>query len=212
MPYPTDPLILSGAWASVILTLMVYSYVLYKENLAYRFTEHTYISTSLAIAVVVASQTLTSNAFLPLSKGDISYVIPIILGLLLFTLPFRQVRWISRYPLAFVVGVGTGLAMRGAVHAQMVAQVLTAITLPKAPQPVDWFNFFFALIAFLTSTSYFIFTREHTGFMAIPTKIGRYMIMLALGSYFGNTILFRMAMLSGRVEEILKVFGIIPWR
>ncbi len=212
MPYPTDPLILSGAWASVILTLMVYSYVLYKENLAYRFTEHTYISTSLAISVVVASQTLTNNAFLPLSKGDISYVIPIILGLLLFTLPFRQVRWISRYPLAFVVGVGTGLAMRGAVHAQMVAQVLTAITLPKAPQPIDWFNFFFSLIAFLTSTSYFIFTREHTGFMAIPTKIGRYMIMLALGSYFGNTILFRMAMLSGRVEEILKVFGIIPWR
>jgi len=49
------------------------------------------------------------------------------------------------------------------------------------------------------------------GLLKIPTKLGRYMIMLALGSYFGNTILFRMAMLSGRVEEILKVFKIIPW-
>ena len=77
---------------------------------------------------------------------------------------------------------------------------------------MDWFNFFFTLIAFLTSTSYFIFTREHTGVFKIPTQIGRYMLMLALGSYFGDTILFRMAMLSRRVEELLKVFGIIPWR
>ena len=211
MAYPTDPLILSGAWASVILTLMVYSYVLYKETPAFRFAEHTYIAASLAISVIVSYGTLEKNAFIPLSKGDASYVIPIILGLLLYTLPFREVRWISRYPLAFVVGVGTGLAMRGAVHAQMVAQVLAAITPPAKPQPIDWFNFLFSLIAFVTSTSYFIFTKEHTGFLKIPTKFGRYMIMLALGSYFGNTILFRMAMLSGRVEEMLKVFGIIAW-
>lgn len=211
MPYPTDPLLLSGAWASVILTLMVYSYVLFKETPLFRFAEHTYISTSLAIAVIVSYGTLEKNAFIPLSKGDLTYLIPVVLGVLLYTLPFKQVRWVSRYPLAFVVGVGTGLAMRGAVHAQMVAQVLAAITLPKAPQPIDWFNFFFSLVAFLTSTSYFIFTREHVGLLKIPTKLGRYMIMLALGSYFGNTILFRMAMLSGRVEEILKVFKIIPW-
>jgi hypothetical protein len=191
---------------------MVYSYVLYKETPAFRFAEHTFISTSLTISVVVAYQTLSSNAFLPISRGDYTYFIPIVLGLLLYTLPFKEVRWISRYPLAFVVGVGTGIAMRGSVHAQMVNQVLAAITLPNAPQPVDWFNFFFSLIAFLTSTSYFIFTKEHSGVMKIPTQIGRYMIMLALGSYFGNTILFRMSMLSGRVEEILKVFGIIPWR
>ncbi len=212
MPYPTDPLILSGVWASVILTLMVYSYVLYKETPVFRFAEHTYISASLAISVVVAYQTLSSNAFLPISQGDMTYLIPIVLGLLLYTLPFREVRWVSRYPLAFIVGVGTGIAIRGSVHAQMVNQVLAAITLPKAPQPIDWFNFLFSLVAFLTSTSYFIFTREHTGVLKIPTQLGRYMIMLALGSYFGNTILFRMSMLSGRVEEILKVFGIIPWR
>lgn len=169
MPYPTDPLILSGMWASVALTLAVYSYVLYKETLAFRFAEHTFMSTAFAIAVITAVTTLTNQVWLPLSKGDVSYVIPVILGLLLFTLPFRQIRWVSRYPLALVVGVGTGIAIRGSVHAQMVGQMLAAITLPKAPQPMDWFNFFFTLIAFLTSTSYFIFTREQTGVFTIPT-------------------------------------------
>jgi hypothetical protein len=55
-------------------------------------------------------------------------------------------------------------------------------------------------------------SKEHKGLFKIPTQIGKYMLMLALGSYFGNTILLRMEMLSGRVEELLKVFGIIPWR
>lgn len=205
-------MLLAGMWTSMILTLATYSYVLYKDTVAFRFAEHTFMATTFAVAVVVASQTLTSNAFLPMAKGDFSYIIPIVLGLLLYTLPFKQVRWISRYPLAIIVGVGTGIAIRGAVHAQMVGQVLAAIVLPKTPTPMDWFNFFFSLVAFLTSTSYFVFTKEHKGLFKIPTQIGRYMLMLALGSYFGNTILFRMAMLSGRVEELLKVFGIIPWR
>jgi len=67
-------------------------------------------------------------------------------------------------------------------------------------------------VGFICATTYFIFTREHTGFMTYPTKLGRYIIMLALGSYFGNTILFRMAMLSSSVEFLLKVFGIIPYQ
>jgi hypothetical protein len=212
MPYPTDPILLAGMWTSMLLTLATYSYVLYKDTVAFRFAEHSFMATTFAVAVVVAYQTLVSNAFLPIAKGDFSYIIPIVLGLLLYTLPFKRVRWVSRYPLAIIVGVGTGIAIRGAVHAQMVGQVLAAITLPKTPTPMDWFNFFFSLIAFLTSTSYFVFTKEHKGLFKIPTQIGRYMLMLALGSYFGNTILFRMAMLSGRVEELLKVFGIIPWR
>lgn len=212
MPYPTDPILLAGIWTSMLLTLATYSYVLYKDTFAFKFAEHSFMATTFAVAVVVAYQTLSSNAFLPIAKGDLSYIIPIVFGLLLYTLPFKQVRWISRYPLAIIVGVGTGIAIRGAVHAQMVGQILAAITLPKTPTPMDWFNFFFSLIAFLTSTSYFIFTKEHKGLFKIPTQIGRYMLMIALGSYFGNTILFRMAMLSGRVEELLKVFGIIPWR
>lgn len=212
MPYPTDPILVSGMWVSLLLTLATYSYVLYKETFAFRFAEHAFMATTFAVAVVIAAQTLNSNTFLPIAKGDWSYVIPIILGLLLYTMPFRQYRWISRYPIALIVGVGTGVAIRGAVQAQVVGQVLAAITLPKPPTPMNWFNFFFSLIAFITSTSYFIFTKEHTGLFKIPTKIGRYVLMLALGAYFGNTVLFRMSMLAGRVAEVLKVLGIIPWR
>jgi hypothetical protein len=211
MPYPTDPIVVSGIWAALILTLATYSYVLYKETYAFRFAEHAFMATTFAVAVVVAVQTLMSNTFLPISQGDWSYVIPIILGLLMYAMPFKQYRWIARYPIALIVGVGTGVAIRGAVQAQVVGQVLGAITLPSPPTPINWFNFFFSLITFVTSTSYFIFTKEHTGLFKYPTKIGRYALMLALGSYFGNTVLFRMSMLAGRVQDILKVLGIIPF-
>lgn len=87
----------------MILTLATYSCVLYKDTAAFRFAEHSFMATTFAVAVVVAYQTLTNNAFLPIGKGDFSYIIPIVFGLLLYTLPFKQVRWISRYPLAIIV-------------------------------------------------------------------------------------------------------------
>ncbi|KPV64654.1 MAG: hypothetical protein AOA65_0869 [Candidatus Bathyarchaeota archaeon BA1] len=77
--------------------------------------------------------------------------------------------------------------------------------------PIGWFNFLFIAAGFLCSATYFIFTREHKGVLRPPPKMGRCFLMLALGVYFGNTVLFRMAMLSGRAEYLLKALRIIPW-
>jgi hypothetical protein len=35
--------------------------------------------------------------------------------------------------------------------------------------------------------------------------------MLALGAYFGNTVLFRFSMLAERGQYILKVLGLVPF-
>lgn len=211
MAYPTEPLAIAGIWAGFLLMLMVYSYVLYKETAFFRFAEHTYIAVGLGIAVVTAVKLIRDSAVIPLTQGQIHYVVPILLGVALYGLFWRTTRWVSRYTMAFIVGVGTGLAMRGIITAQIVAQMQSVITPPTAPDGLAWFNYAFTGIGFVCCLMYFILTREHKGALAPPTKLGRYLIMLALGAYYGNTVMFRETMLAGRVEFMLKVLGIIPY-
>ncbi|MEM4728104.1 MAG: hypothetical protein QXD04_07620 [Candidatus Bathyarchaeia archaeon] len=58
---------------------------------------------------------------------------------------------------------------------------------------------------------YFLLTFEHKGPIAYPTRLGRWVIMIGLGAYYGNTVLFRMAMLSGRAQFLLQVLGLVPF-
>ena len=211
MPYPTDPLTLAGIWVGAFLTIAIYSYILYKETIVFRFAEFTFIGVSFSIAIVQAVRIIRNNVMMPLSQGNIAYIVPIILGLMLYTLPFKQYRWISRYTIAFLVGIGFGVSVRGAMTANIIKQVLGSITPPTTGTALDWFNYIWIALGFILVTTYFTFTVEHTGPYYWPTRLGRYVLMLGLGVYFGNTVQFRMAMLSGRVQYLMQVFRIIPW-
>jgi len=211
MGYPTDPVTVIGIWIGLALTLMYYSYPLYKETIAYRFAEHTTIACSFSISIVQAVRLIRDNAVTPLIGGTYHLIVPIVLGITLYTQFFKRTRWISRYVMSFLIGVGTGIAAVGVIKAQIVSQILSTITPPLNATPLEWFNYAFIGIGFICATSYFILTREHKGLLYIPTRIGRYMIMLGLGAYFGNTVMFRETMLAGRVEYILRCLGIIPW-
>jgi hypothetical protein len=69
----------------------------------------------------------------------------------------------------------------------------------------------FMAVSTFCALTYFLLTHEHKGVLTYTTRFGRGVIMLGLGAMFGNTVLMRMAMLSGVAEQILKVLGIIPY-
>ena len=211
MGFPTDPVTVVGIYIGLALTLMYYSYPLWKETIAYRFAEHTTIACSFSIAIVQAVRLIRNNAVTPLIQGTYHLIVPIVLGIALYTQFFKSTRWISRYVMSFLIGIGTGIAAVGVIKAQIVTQILSSITPPLTSTPLDWFNYVFVGIGFFCAISYFILTREHTGVLSIPTRIGRYVLMLGLGAYFGNTVMFRETMLAGRIEYILRCLQIIPW-
>ena len=207
--YPTDPAGIAGLWTALIMMLMIYSYPLYKENPLFRFAEHTFVGTALAISVITAIQTTRKIAITPLVKGNIVYVIPILLGFAMYLLLHPDYRWVSRYPIAILVGSAMGLGMRGVLIPNILQQVIDTITPPVGGATMDWFNFVYIAIGTFCSSMYFLLTYEHTGALRYPTRLGRWIIMLGLGAYFGNTVLFRMAMLSGRAQFFLQVLKII---
>jgi hypothetical protein len=209
--YPTDILGITGLWAGLLLMLFIYSYPLWKENPLYRFAEHTFVALAMAIAIGVNLDALNKVAFYPLvSEGALLMIIPIILGLMIYLLLVPQYRWISRYPVAILVGSSIGLGMAGQLLPNIVSQIINTITPPKAAAAFDWFNFVYIAIGLICVTMYFLLTYEHTGPVKPVTQFGRYFIMLALGAYFGNTVLFRFSMLASRAQFLLQVLKIIP--
>lgn len=210
MAYPTEITAILGIWTGMILMLMIYSYVLYKETPIYRFAEHLYIGVALAVAVIVAIQTTIRVAVTPLSGGNLLYIIPILLGFAMYLIIHSDYRWVSRYPIAILVGSSIGLGMRGVIIPNILTQLRNTITFPASTDFMSLFNFVYIALGTLFAVMYFLLTYEHKGTLAVPTKLGRWLIMIGLGAYYGNTVLFRMSMLSGRAQFLLQVLGIIP--
>ncbi|MFQ6053182.1 MAG: hypothetical protein ACE5OO_02995 [Candidatus Bathyarchaeia archaeon] len=202
---------LIGLWTGWLLMLMIYSYPLYKENPIFRFAEHTYIAAALAINLVIMVTTVNKIAVQPLIGGQVHYIIPILLGFMIYFLLVADYRWVSRYPISVLVGAGFGLGMRGVLRPNLLDQVVSTITSPGAgATAMDWFNFIYIAIGTICAVMYFLLTYEHTGALKVPTRLGRWFIMIGLGAYFGNTVLFRLTMLSGRAKFFLQVLKIIP--
>ncbi len=185
-------------WVAALFTLCFFTF-LYKENLIFRTVEHIYIGLTAAYTVGLAyhSRVLPTIQTDLLERGYWSYVIPILLGLLIYTRYFPQVAWLARYPLSFWVGYGAGVVLAfqvGPLMGQLVAMMRTWADLNA-----------FLLWAFsMCALIYFFFTikRENPA-VGYPAWLGRWVIVIGLGAAFGNTVLYRWNLLIGRMNFLL---------
>ena len=188
-----------GMYVAAILTLMIWSY-LHKESVLFRFAEYTFIGIASGHLFVMTVIRLRDSVFIPLvAKSQYLLVFPIVLGLMLYVRYYKRTEWLSRWPLAILVGVGTGLATRGMIDAQFVAQILATVT-PK--DPVNG-----TIIALLTACSlaYFFFTREQIGLFGKLTRVGRATIMVAMGASFGTLATTRLTLCVDRIKFLVSV-------
>ena len=210
MAYPTAPLDVIGLWVGWLLMLMIYSLPLYKENVSYRLAEYLFIGVTLAITLITNFIYVVRVAVNPLLGGEILMIVPLVLGCLMFTMLIPEYRWLSRYPIALLVGAGFGLGIRGTIGPNLQDAIISTITAPTEGGAMAWFNFAYIAVGLICSIMYFLLTIEQTGVLKAPTRIGRLFIMVGLGGYFGNTVLFRFTMLTGRAQFFLQVLKLIP--
>ncbi len=210
MAYPTAAWDVFGLWVGWFLMLMIYSLPLYKENVTYRFAEHTFIGVTLAITIITNFSNVMRMCITPLMQGNILMIVPLVLGAMMFTMLIPEYRWLSRYPVAVLVGAGFGLGIRGTIKPNLQDAIIDTITAPTTGAMIDWFNYIYVAVGLICSIMYFMLTFEHSGAFKTPTRIGRLFIMVGLGAYFGNTVLFRFTMLTGRAQFFLQVLKLIP--
>lgn len=183
-----------GVWLAAFATIFIYSYLL-GDNPLFKFAEHFYIGIAAAHAVVLGYQNIQEMAWKPLVAGKWIMIIPLVMGLLLYTRFVKDWSSLSRIPIAFLVGLAAALSIRGALDASLIKQVAATMV------PVTDFNSFIFPIMVATTITYFFFTAgSKTKGIQFSAQIGRWVMMIAFGSAFGNTVMARMSLVIGRLQ------------
>ena len=112
---------------AAFLTLCIFSF-LYKDNPFYRLAEHLVVGVSAGYFAII----LTYNGLIPkfinpvFRQGRLYYLLPGILGVLMWTRFSRKWSWLSRYSLAAYMGVATGIVIPLNMYTVMFAIARTA--------------------------------------------------------------------------------------
>lgn len=200
-----------GVWVAAFLTLAIFSF-LYEDNPLYKLAEHIFVGISAGYGVVVTYHEaviplLIDPLFRPerleLPAPDYLAIIPGLLGLLMFTRFFPKYDWLSRWPIAFVMGLGSGLTIPAMIQMDLLPQ-LHATMLPIWPgvEVSLWtaVSNFLLIVGVLCTLAYFYFSRAHAGVLGVASKVGIFFLMVAFGATFGNTVMARISLLIGRVQ------------
>lgn len=213
---------------AAFLTLSIYSF-LYGDNPFYRFAEHLFVGVSAAYwmcygfwSTVVGnliprtSETL-SNYFQVDFKGfSPQYLIPMALGIILLLRLVPKLGWMSRWPLAFIVGTTAALNLPRYLQSDFIQQMNNSfITLLPDWQGVGAFFSSLSLsmegqlvaiatnvvifVGVLTGLVYFFFSKEHKGAFGAASRLGIWILMITFGASFGYTVMGRISLLVGRI-------------
>jgi len=148
------------------------------------------------------------------------YWIPVLLGLLLLMRLSSKGGWLSRWPLAFIVGTTAGLNFVRYLRSDFIVQVSSTFVPLLSTEAHPWpgigaflsglnlsasghlvalaanWVIFFGVICGIT---YFFFSKEHKGAFGVASRIGIWILMITFGASFGYTVMGRISLLVGRL-------------
>lgn len=199
-----------GIWISALLTLGIFSF-LYKDNPAYKLCEHLFVGVSAGYYVVLNYfSVVRPNLLDPLVQGDghggrdFFLLVPLVLGILLFSRFFPKGDWLSRWSIALILGVYPALRITGFGQGDFVEQIHgTMLPLWVAGNPGATIGNWILVVGLLTTLIFFFFSKEHKGALGGAARVGVYFLMVSFGASYGYTVMARISLLIGRVMFLL---------
>lgn len=194
----------------VMMTLFTFSF-LYKDNPFYKIAEHLVVGVSAGYFVILLYYTgLVPKLINPIKGGDWWYVVPGLLGMLMWFRFSKKLSWISRYPIAFYIGIATGVAIPVEMKNRINLQLFD--TIAKVPDFAGswWLGLSDVVIiaGVVCGLIYFFFSKEHKGAFGGLAKIGIYILMIGFGSSFGYTVMARISLFIQRVQVLRNWVGV----
>ena len=203
---------LIGAWVATGLSLFMYSF-LYKDNPFFKLGEHIYVGVSVGYGLVITYyEVMVKKLYVPMvQQGDWWLILPTLLGLLVLARFIPTIAWLSRISFAFIVGIGSGIAIPRVISSLILQQVQGTLKplLTVGDGGVAWFTFaglntLLILVGVVSVLFYFFFSIEHTGVVHRIARVGIYFLMVSFGAAFGYTVMARMSLLIGRFDELIQ--------
>jgi len=193
-----------GIWLGAFLTLFIFSF-LYKDNPFYKLAEHLFVGISAGYwATLEYHNVFRPNLWDPLTQeGRLLLLVPFAFGIMLFSRFTKKFSWLSRWPMALIIGIYAGITIVGYGSGDLILQI-QANLLPLWTD--NWFTSFnniLLTVGVITGLIYFFFSKEHKGAFGGVAKIGIWFLMISFGASFGYTVMSRMSLLIGRIYFLL---------
>ncbi len=211
-----------GIWIAAFLTLGILSF-LYKDNPIYKFCEALFVGVSAGYWFVsLFWQNIWPKLILNIHDATIQvlhggaidsrwwYLISGVLGVMMLMRLLPKGGWISRWPLAFIVGSTAGLYFITYLQSNAIEQMHDTLVplVASGPGRLLWFHIpvridwdaLFIFIGTFTGLIYFFFSVEHTRTAGRLARVGTFFLMVTFGASFGYTVMSRMSLLIGRLD------------
>lgn len=220
-----------GVWLVCFFTLAVFSF-LYRDNPIYKAVEHIYVGIAAGYYFYQAFRgTIYPNFVLhvvrgmdEIAKGNAAAWATqwrwgaAVLGILLLSRLIPSWSWLSRWPMALVVGAFAALNLTGFAKANLVDQIggtmlplagrlANGSVLPWLPQAQasapSAFNHFILIIGVVSVLTYFFFSTTRRGIVGRLGTLGIWFVMVTFGATYGSIVLARISLLIGRATNVM---------
>jgi hypothetical protein len=196
-----------GIWIGALLTFAIFSF-LYKDNPFYKVAEQIFVGLSAGYwFVYTIFFILIPNMYEPLSTNlAVNWIklIPAILGIMMLMRLIPSIEWVSRFPIALVIGTTSGVFFLRYLKSDVINQLTATIMNPfQANNTVMIVGQILLVIGTFTGVVYFYFSKKHEGAFGVTARIGVYFLMISFGAAFGYTAMARISLLIGRLQFLL---------
>lgn len=211
-------------WAVVgfVLSLMIFSY-LAGDNPLFRFAVSLFIGVSAGYAaVILLFQVLYPRLVYPLLVGtplERSFtLVPVVLSLLLFFKPTRNMSAVGGIPMALLMGAAAAFAIGGAVLGTILPQSFSTVDLfDRKAGDNNLVEGTFILIGTVTTLMYFYFGAKfengkpirRAGWVEMIAKVGQVFLFVTLGSIYAGVYITAITSLVDRIHSLWNLFVLI---
>ena len=198
---------LIGTWLAGFLTLAIFSF-LYKDNPVYKLAEHIYVGVSAGYWLIYVAFFDVYPMLIQGFQDETGLerwilLVPGALGLIMLSRWFPKTAWLSRWPIAFTVGIGAGLGITANIQGYVMPQ-MQATLLPVTGWNIVSLNNVSLTVGVITTILYFYFSKPHKGALGWMARVGIVFIMVSFGASFGYTLMARISLLIGRLYFLLS--------
>jgi hypothetical protein len=221
----------SSVWSQVsvllggVATLAIFSFLI-KENAFYRFFEHLFIGIAAAIGplflirdflwpeiidpmvgggIVYYPDGTQSEPYQPLT---LLYLAPMVFGSLYYCIYSKRYSWVAKVVIGFSLGASGALSIKG-FFAETIPQLKGSFKplVVMTEGHVAWFESFnnsLFVVILLLVLNYFLFTfGKGDSVQSKVAPLGRPLLMVCFGAFFGSTVMARLALLVERVQFVV---------
>lgn len=207
-----------GLVVGAVLTLLIFSYLL-GDNPLYRLALHLFVGALVGYSFgIVLRDVLLKMVLAQLLIEPLAVVVPLVLGILLLFKGFPKQAYIGNFSVAYLVGVGTAVALSGALLGTLVPQIGAtgqALSLTsRASFRAGLLDGLLIVVGTVCTLMVTTFTaRKQQGLAGVWAQIvrlaagvGRIFLIFALGAAFAGAVTASLSILVGRIQYLINVF------